>query len=288
MMGHASKEILFFFLVTCIYMTCGILMTSPTKLPSIVHSYLPPRSVPVSMSSSSSSIVYANHKYDVVDEPEEIPGKGKGGHHFEASYLYPSSRPITVSLPFKDEIVQTFDKAEKIDSLNRDRNRESFPPRNEKLFEISTKSTNSIEQRRHLIPISSQYNVKEESEEEEENVSIGQDKSLMYHGKNVDPTKSYHNNNNNNNNHHHHHHSEDITSIIKFLDRFLSRTLNGDSYNNELHPPTNPVLALLLSRYGKYVSGLRNPRLYSYMAVNNIHNNRPFGQYKQECEEEPR
>ncbi|XP_014608900.1 PREDICTED: uncharacterized protein LOC106789315 [Polistes canadensis] len=181
MMGHASKEILFFFLVTCIYMTCGILMTSPTKLPSIVHSYLPPRSVPVSMRSSSSSIVYANHKYDVVDEPEEIPGKGRGGHHFEASYLYPSSRPITVSLPFKDEIVQTFDKAEKI-----------------------------------------------------------------------------------------------------------VRTLNGDSYNNELHPPTNPVLALLLSRYGKYVSGLRNPRLYSYMAVNNIHNNRPFGQYKQECEEEPR
>ncbi|XP_015184906.1 PREDICTED: uncharacterized protein LOC107070875 [Polistes dominula] len=276
MMGHAaaSKEILFFFLVTCIYMTYGILMKNPTKLPSIVHSYLPPpRSVPVSMSTSSSSssssnIVYANHKYDVVDEPEEIADKRRGHHLLETSYLYPDSRPITVSLPFKDEIVQTFDKADKINSLNRNRNRESFETsRNEKLFEITTKNTNPLEQRRHLIPISSQYKVKEvsekeadddeeeeEEEEEEENSSIGQQKS--YHGKNVDQ----------------------LTKL----------TLNGDSYNNDLHPPTNPVLALILSRYGKYVSGLRNPRLYSYMAVNNIHNNRPFGQYKQECEEEPR
>ncbi|XP_011260400.1 uncharacterized protein LOC105253809 [Camponotus floridanus] len=80
---------------------------------------------------------------------------------------------------------------------------------------------------------------------------------------------------------------QDITAAIKTLDRFLSRTLNDDSYNSKLHPPLNPVLALILSRYGRYVPGTRNPRVYAYMAVNNIHNNLPFGRYKYEHDEEP-
>ncbi|XP_029173758.1 uncharacterized protein LOC114942542 [Nylanderia fulva] len=81
--------------------------------------------------------------------------------------------------------------------------------------------------------------------------------------------------------------SQDVTAAIKALDRFLSRALNDDSYNSKLHPPPNPVLALVLSRYGRYVPGTRNPRVYAYMAANNMHNNQPFGRYKYESDEEP-
>ncbi|XP_066581443.1 uncharacterized protein [Prorops nasuta] len=81
--------------------------------------------------------------------------------------------------------------------------------------------------------------------------------------------------------------SEDIETAIGTLDRFLSGALNRDGYNSELHPPTNPLLALVLSRYGHYLSGPRNPRIYAYMAVNNIHNHKPFGQYKLQSDEEP-
>ncbi|CAL7937426.1 unnamed protein product [Xylocopa violacea] len=81
--------------------------------------------------------------------------------------------------------------------------------------------------------------------------------------------------------------SQDVTTAIKALDRFLNGVLNDDSYNSELHPPPNPVLALVLSRYGRYVPGSRHPRVYAHMAVNNIHNNKPFGSYKIECEELP-
>lgn len=84
-----------------------------------------------------------------------------------------------------------------------------------------------------------------------------------------------------------HREPQDITAAIKTLDRFLSRTLNDDGYNSKLHPPPNPVLALILSRYGRYVPGTRNPRVYAYMAANNIHNNLPFGRYKYEYDEEP-
>lgn len=84
-----------------------------------------------------------------------------------------------------------------------------------------------------------------------------------------------------------HRDSQDITTAIKALDHFLSGVLNDDSYNSELHPPPNPVLALVLSRYGRYVPGARNPRVYAHMAANNIHNNKPFGSYKLECEELP-
>ncbi|XP_018375325.1 PREDICTED: uncharacterized protein LOC108769070 [Trachymyrmex cornetzi] len=80
---------------------------------------------------------------------------------------------------------------------------------------------------------------------------------------------------------------QDITAVIKALDRFLSRTLNDDGYNSKVHPPPNPVLALVLSRYGRYVPGPRNPRVYAYLAANNIHNHQPFGKYKYEYDEEP-
>lgn len=79
---------------------------------------------------------------------------------------------------------------------------------------------------------------------------------------------------------------QDITAVIKALDRFLSRTLNDDGYNSKVHPPPNPVLALVLSRYGRYVPGPRNPRVYAYLAANNIHNHQPFGKYKYEFDEE--
>ncbi|XP_014474144.1 PREDICTED: uncharacterized protein LOC106744163 [Dinoponera quadriceps] len=80
---------------------------------------------------------------------------------------------------------------------------------------------------------------------------------------------------------------QDITTAIKALDRFLNEALNADSYNSQLHLPPNPVLALVLSRYGRYVPGTRNPRVYANTAVNNMHNNKPFGIYKYECDEQP-
>ncbi|KYM79670.1 hypothetical protein ALC53_09893 [Atta colombica] len=80
---------------------------------------------------------------------------------------------------------------------------------------------------------------------------------------------------------------QDITAVIKALDRFLSHTLNDDGYNSKVHPPPNPILALVLSRYGRYVPGPRNPRVYAYLAANNIHNHQPFGKYKYEFDEEP-
>ncbi|XP_011167810.2 uncharacterized protein LOC105201481 [Solenopsis invicta] len=84
-----------------------------------------------------------------------------------------------------------------------------------------------------------------------------------------------------------HRRPQDITAAIKALDRFLSHTLNDDGYNSKVHPPPNPVLALVLSRYGRYVPGPRNPRVYAYLAANNIHNHQPFGKYKYEFDEEP-
>lgn len=72
---------------------------------------------------------------------------------------------------------------------------------------------------------------------------------------------------------------------IVTLDRHLKPFTNLDSYNSDLHLPTNPILALILSQYGRYIPG--SPRLYSYMAANNIHNNKPFGQYKYESDTDP-
>jgi len=100
------------------------------------------------------------------------------------------------------------------------------------------------------------------------------DDKLPYHGKVETPI-------------YYHRRPQDITAAIKALDRFLSHTLNDDGYNSKVHPPPNPVLALILSRYGRYVPGPRNPRVYAYLAANNIHNHQPFGKYKYEFDEEP-
>lgn len=83
-----------------------------------------------------------------------------------------------------------------------------------------------------------------------------------------------------------HHSPDELTSAIASLDRLLRPLIDADSYNTSLHPPVNPVLALILSRYGRYVPGTQNPRVYSYMASNNIHNNKPFGKYKHSSDEE--
>ncbi|KAK2588591.1 hypothetical protein KPH14_006363 [Odynerus spinipes] len=261
-------------------MTRGILTTSPTKLPSLALSYLPPRSVPSSLRSPSPSAIYANHKYDEEDVDGTMESVGKRRSHQLAednSYVRQDSRPTTVSLRFKDEIPRTSDEVQEIlSSTGRNRTRSSSP-RTERYFEISTKGFDSMERHRSL-PIRSSYKVMEEKDEEEENVvreNAATDHRELYRGKKPDSRNPYRD-------------SQDITRAIRFLDRFLSSALNGDSYNSELHLPPNPVLALVLSRYGRYVPGPQNPRHYSYMAVNNIHNNRPFGQYKLEREEEPR
>ncbi|KAJ8966077.1 hypothetical protein NQ317_001663, partial [Molorchus minor] len=52
------------------------------------------------------------------------------------------------------------------------------------------------------------------------------------------------------------------------------------SNNSELLP-TNPYIALLLSKYGRYVPYRGSAKgIYAYAASNNYHNNKPFGSYK--------
>lgn len=52
-------------------------------------------------------------------------------------------------------------------------------------------------------------------------------------------------------------------------------------YNHPEHLPLNPYIALLLSHYGKYVPIYGTGYgIYAYNAVNNYHNNKPFGSYK--------
>ena len=80
--------------------------------------------------------------------------------------------------------------------------------------------------------------------------------------------------------------TQKILKAIGTLDRYLKPYLNNGNYNSALHLPTNPVLSLILSRYGRYIPGHGNSGIYSYMAVNNIHNNKPFGQYKYERDED--
>ncbi|CAH1976888.1 unnamed protein product [Acanthoscelides obtectus] len=61
-----------------------------------------------------------------------------------------------------------------------------------------------------------------------------------------------------------------------------------NGYNHPELPPLNPYIQLLLSHYGRYLGhtqgkheGFGSARgLYGYTAVNNIHNNKPFGAYK--------
>ncbi|XP_011302104.1 uncharacterized protein [Fopius arisanus] len=65
----------------------------------------------------------------------------------------------------------------------------------------------------------------------------------------------------------------------------LDWLMDNKGYNSPIHPPPRPVIALVLSHYGRYLPIARGPRVYSYMAVNNIHNNQPFGQYKWEAGE---
>lgn len=56
-------------------------------------------------------------------------------------------------------------------------------------------------------------------------------------------------------------------------------------YNSLDHSPPDPYVALLLSHYGRYLPAgniltTQYRNLYSYLAANNIHNNKPFGAYK--------
>lgn len=139
------------------------------------------------------------------------------------------------------------------------------------LIPSSTPSSRAeVEYHSHIPPRSSYQVVEEHDEYITDN---SDDAGLSYRGK--ARTTNPHRN------------SQDITTAIKALDHFLSRVLNDDSYNSGLHPSPNPILALILSRYGRYVPGARNPRVYAHMAVNNIHNNKPFGNYKVECDEVP-
>ncbi|XP_045465741.1 uncharacterized protein LOC123674728 [Harmonia axyridis] len=52
-------------------------------------------------------------------------------------------------------------------------------------------------------------------------------------------------------------------------------------HNTLQHQPINPYIALLLSHYGRYVAAPGEGKgIYSYVASNNYHNNKPFGSYK--------
>lgn len=77
----------------------------------------------------------------------------------------------------------------------------------------------------------------------------------------------------------------DLTAVILELNRLIQAIEKTKSYNSVLHIPTNPTLALILSHYGKYTIETPKHHSYSYAASNNVHNNKPFGQYKYAIEE---
>lgn len=76
--------------------------------------------------------------------------------------------------------------------------------------------------------------------------------------------------------------AQTVASAITTLDWLL----DDKGYNSPIHPPPSPILALVLSKYGRYLPVTRGPRVYPYMAANNIHNSQPFGQYKWSCEQD--
>ncbi|XP_076183736.1 uncharacterized protein LOC143155180 [Ptiloglossa arizonensis] len=267
-------DITLFYLVTFVCLSSGILTTKVprdfqpvTSLQSPPVSYLPTTNTV--FPKLSQHAVFVNQALDNGLEDVRASGRGFIETQTQGGYSYLKPPSIDFKLPSKDQKIKSItDKQKSLTEIQGIH--ETVTSR----LPEASRSSNALQLRaeveNHLhVPRRTSYQVVEELDEY---VTDDLDHArLPYRGK-VQTTNPHRN-------------SQDITTAIKALDHFLSGVLNDDGYNSELHPPPNPVLALILSRYGRYVHGLRNPRVYAHMAANNIHNNKPFGNYKMECEE---
>ncbi|KOC65763.1 hypothetical protein WH47_10225, partial [Habropoda laboriosa] len=226
--------------------------------------YLPTTNVAFSKLSQHAAL--ANQALD--NDFKDVGASGSGGfaeRQTQPGYLYLKPLLIDLKLPSKNQTIKSV-----ID-------KQRFPKEVQSVDETATRRPSGNARHRDEIeyhPRVSQRSSYQVVETQDEYLTDNSRRATpRYRGK-VETRNPSHN-------------SQDITTAIKALDHFLSRVLNDDGYNSEVHPPSNPALALVLSRYGRYVPGARNPRVYAHMAVNNIHNNKPFGSYKLECEELP-
>ncbi|XP_078037381.1 uncharacterized protein LOC144470288 [Augochlora pura] len=268
---------IFFFPIGLACLTSGILTTQvvrdfqpgTTRLQYPPLSYLPTTNTV--LPKLSQHAVFVNQALDNGLEDAAAPSRGfperqtQGGH----SYLKPLS--IDLKAPFKGQEIKLIADKQRSPKETQDAASPAKSLRGSSVVPGSKVEHHPQAPRRSSSSSSSSYQVVEERDEYRTDNS---DHARLPYRSNVarpDP----------------HRNSQDVTAAIKALDHFLTGVLNGDSYNSVLHPPPSPVLALLLSRYGRYVLGARNPRIYAHMAVNNIHNNKPFGSYKVESEREP-
>ncbi|XP_053976559.1 uncharacterized protein LOC128875197 [Hylaeus volcanicus] len=279
-------DIIILYLVTLVCLSSGILTTKvsrdfqpPTGLLSPPVSYLPTTNT--GYPKLSQHAVFVNRALDNGLEDVRASRGGYREAQVQDGYSYLKPLSIDLELPTKDQkiklftnkqtirtIIYTFRSLEKMQS-----NHETVLTRVTESPKPISASTQRLEIKNHpYVPRQASYRVVEELDEYLMD-DLDHTRS-PYRGKvqTTNPNRGD---------------TQDITTVIKALDHFLTGVLHDDGYNSELHPPPNPVLALILSRYGRYVLGARNPRVYAHMAVNNIHNNKPFGSYKLECEEVP-
>ncbi|XP_060824531.1 uncharacterized protein LOC132911702 isoform X2 [Bombus pascuorum] len=270
-------DIFAFYLVTLACSASGALITEVsrdiqpvTNLQPPAFSYLP--STNVVSPKLSQHVVFAKQALDNGLEDVGAAGRGFTERQTQAGYSYLKPLLIDLKLPFKDQTMKSINDKQRSTNEEGSSGTKAITRAGKSLRSNNgTRLLAEVEYHPH-VPRRSSYQVVEELDEY---LTDDSDHAGLppYRGK-AQTTNPHRN-------------SQDITTAIKTLDHFLSGVLNDDSYNSELHPPPNPVLALVLSRYGRYVSGARNPRVYAHMAVNNIHNNKPFGSYKLEREELP-
>ncbi|XP_015436803.1 PREDICTED: uncharacterized protein LOC107192121 [Dufourea novaeangliae] len=213
-------------------------------------------------------VVFVNQTLNNGLENLGAASKGFIERRTQVGYSYLKPLSIDIEVPFKDRETKSITDKQRLPKEIKD----SYKMATTRIPEISRPSNvPRLRAEDARVPWRKSYQVVEESDEY---LTVNSDYvRLPYREKvqTIDP----------------HRDSQDITTAIKTLDRFLNGVLNSGSSNSDVHPPLNPVFALILSRYGRYVFGAQNPRVYAYMAANNIHNNKPFGNYKVEYEEVP-
>ncbi|XP_026675000.1 uncharacterized protein LOC108631813 [Ceratina calcarata] len=266
-----------FYLATFVCLTSGIFATELPRVSKPLTSLQPP-SLDYLPATNNVSPKLPRTLFIAEASDNGLRKVGASGKSFtegqvQGGYSYLRPLLVNLELPVKDQtIIPVVDK-QRLAEVQRSGTTAIVKPAKSSRSSIRAKlqANQEVEYQPHVPQRSSSYQVVEEHDEYLTNDS---DHAGLPHRGKAQTTNPHRN-------------SQDITTAIKALDHFLSRALNDDSYNSALHPPPNPVLALVLSRYGRYVPGARNPRVYAHMAVNNIHNNKPFGSYKLECDELP-
>ncbi|OAD59138.1 hypothetical protein WN48_09752 [Eufriesea mexicana] len=239
-----------------------------TNLQPPFLSYLPTTNT--GLPKLSRHAVFANQALDNGLE-DGVTGSGFAERQTQAGYSYLKPLSIDLKLPLRDQTIKSIaDNKQRSAKVFQSSGTTAISESETKSFGTSNR-TQLLAQVEYHPHVPRSYQVVEEPDEYLTDHS--DHAGLAYRGK-AQTTNPHRN-------------SQDVTTAIKALDHFLSGVLNDDSYNSGLHPPSNPILALVLSRYGRYVPGSRNPRVYAHMAVNNIHNNKPFGSYKLERDNLP-